>query len=93
MKKVVLLTIFAALMMISSAAVAQTASGTLTVTATVTGSNQLVFNSDAAGRCPFQRRRHQHCHTGLRQRLGFRRHLCRHRPHHHRHHLHREFRG
>ncbi len=36
MKKVMLLTIFAALMMISSAAVAQTtASGTLTVTATV----------------------------------------------------------
>jgi hypothetical protein len=45
-----LLTIFAALMMISSAAVAQTtASGTLTVTATVNGSIQLVFNSDAAG--------------------------------------------
>jgi hypothetical protein len=44
------LTIFAALMMISSAAVAQTtASGTLTVTATVTGSIQLVFNSDVAG--------------------------------------------
>ncbi len=50
MKKVMLLTIFAALMMISSAAVAQTtASGTLTVTATVTGSINLVFNSDAAG--------------------------------------------
>jgi hypothetical protein len=49
MKKVVLLTIFAALMMISSAAVAQTATGTLTVTATVNGSIQLVFNSDAAG--------------------------------------------
>jgi hypothetical protein len=50
MKKVMLLTIFAALMMISSAAVAQTtASGTLTVTATVTGSISLVFNSDAAG--------------------------------------------
>ncbi len=50
MKKVMLLTIFAALMMISSAAVAQTtASGTLTVTATVTGSIQLVFNSDVAG--------------------------------------------
>jgi hypothetical protein len=50
MKKVLLLTIFAALMMISSAAVAQTtASGTLTVTATVTGSINLVFNSDGAG--------------------------------------------
>jgi hypothetical protein len=49
MKKVMLLTIFAALMMISSAAVAQTATGTLTVTATVNGSIQLVFNSDAAG--------------------------------------------
>lgn len=49
MKKVVLLTIFAALMMISSAAVAQTASGALTVNATVTGSINLVFNSDASG--------------------------------------------
>ena len=50
MKKVTLLTIFAALMMISSAAVAQTtASGTLTVSATVTGSINLVFNSDVAG--------------------------------------------
>jgi len=50
MKKVMLLTIFAALMMISSAAVAQTtATGTLTVTATVNGSISLVFNSDAAG--------------------------------------------
>jgi hypothetical protein len=50
MKKVMLLTIFAALMMISSAAVAQTtASGTLTVSATVNGSIQLVFNSDVAG--------------------------------------------
>src|SRR6185369_5695248 len=50
MKKVVFLTIFAALVMISSAAVAQTtASGTLTVTATVNGSIQLVFNSDASG--------------------------------------------
>jgi hypothetical protein len=49
MKKVTLLTIFAALMMISSAAVAQTASGTLTVSANVQGSIQLVFNSDAAG--------------------------------------------
>ncbi len=49
MKKVMLLTIFAALMMISSAAVAQTATGTLTVTATVNGSISLVFNSDTAG--------------------------------------------
>jgi hypothetical protein len=49
MKKVVLLTILAALMMISSAAVAQTATGTLTVTATVQGSIGLVFNSDASG--------------------------------------------
>src|SRR5215467_15872976 len=49
MKKVMLLTIFAALLMISSAAVAQTANGNLTVTATVQGSIQLVFNSDAAG--------------------------------------------
>src|SRR4029077_10880446 len=49
MKKVMLLTIFAALMMISSAAVAQTATGTLTVTATVNGSINLVFNSDASG--------------------------------------------
>ncbi|MFL6388815.1 MAG: hypothetical protein ACJ71U_15135 [Terriglobales bacterium] len=50
MKKVTLLTIFAALMMISSAAVAQTtASGTLNVTATVTGSINLVFNSDGSG--------------------------------------------
>jgi hypothetical protein len=50
MKQVSIVTIFAALMMISSAAVAQTtASGTLTVSATVNGSIQLVFNSDAAG--------------------------------------------
>jgi len=50
MKKVLLLTIFAALMMISSAAVAQTtASGTLAVTATVNGSIQLVFNTHTGG--------------------------------------------
>jgi hypothetical protein len=50
MKKVVLLTIFAALMMISSAAVAQTtASGTLTVSATVNGSIQLVFITHTGG--------------------------------------------
>ena len=50
MKKLTLVTIFAALMMISSAAVAQTtASGTLTVTATVNGTISLVFNSDPAG--------------------------------------------
>lgn len=49
MKKVILLTIFAALMMSSAAFAQTTASGTLTVTATVNGSIQLVFNSDAAG--------------------------------------------
>jgi hypothetical protein len=49
MKKAMLLTIFAALMMISSAAIAQTATGTLTVTATVNSSINLVFNNDAAG--------------------------------------------
>lgn len=49
MKKVMLLTILAALMMISSAAVAQTATGTLSVTATVNGTINLVFNSNAAG--------------------------------------------
>ena len=49
MKKVMLLTILAAMMMISSFAAAQTATGTLTVTATVTGSINLVFNNDAAG--------------------------------------------
>lgn len=52
MKKVMLLTIFAALMMFSSAAFAQagvTASGTLTVNATVNGVLQLVFTSDGAG--------------------------------------------
>ncbi len=48
MKKLVL--IAAALMMISSLAAAQTtASGTLSVTATVNGSINLVFNSDTAG--------------------------------------------
>ena len=50
MKKVTLVTIFAALLMISASAVAQTtASGTLTVTATVNGTISLVFNSDPAG--------------------------------------------
>jgi hypothetical protein len=50
MKKALVVTIFAALMMISSVAIAQTtASGTLTVSATVNGSIQLVFNSNAAG--------------------------------------------
>ncbi|HZU29585.1 MAG TPA: hypothetical protein VFB79_00625 [Candidatus Angelobacter sp.] len=49
MKKLVLFTIFAALMMSSAAFAQTTASGTLTVTATVNGSIQLVFNSDAAG--------------------------------------------
>jgi glycerol-3-phosphate dehydrogenase len=49
MKKLTLFAIFAALM-ISSAAFAQTtASGTLSVTATVNGTISLVFNSDAAG--------------------------------------------
>ncbi|HYX53914.1 MAG TPA: hypothetical protein VE783_10730 [Candidatus Limnocylindrales bacterium] len=48
MKKLIL--IAAALMMISSFAAAQTtASGTLSVTATVNGSINLVFNSDPAG--------------------------------------------
>ena len=50
MKKVTIATIFAALMMISSAAFAQaTANGTLNVTANVTGSIQLVFNTDTNG--------------------------------------------
>lgn len=50
MKKITLLTIFAALMMISSAASAQTtASGTLTVSAQVNGTISLVFNSDGSG--------------------------------------------
>lgn len=49
MKKLTILAFVAALMMISSAASAQTASGTLTVTATVNSSVNLVFNNDAAG--------------------------------------------
>lgn len=50
MKKMTLLFVAAALMIgFTSVASAQTASGTLTVTATVTGSINLVFNSDAAG--------------------------------------------
>ena len=53
MKKLILLTITAAMiMMMSSMAMAQagnTATGTLTVTATVNSSINLVFNSDAAG--------------------------------------------
>ena len=49
MKKVALLTIIAGIMLLPSFAAAQTASGTLTVTATVEGSINLVFNSDAAG--------------------------------------------
>lgn len=49
MKKVTLIAIAAAVMMFSSLASAQTANGALTVTATVTGSINLVFNSDAAG--------------------------------------------
>src|SRR6185437_4704929 len=47
MKK--LIVIFAAALMMTSLAAAQTATGTLNVSATVTGSINLVFNSDAAG--------------------------------------------
>ena len=47
MKK--LIVIFAAAVMMTSLAAAQTASGTLTVTATVNSSINLVFNSDASG--------------------------------------------
>ena len=49
MKKLTLLTILAAMMMISSFAAAQTATGTLTVTATVNGTINLVFNTDPNG--------------------------------------------
>jgi hypothetical protein len=51
MKKLTILTFVAAMMiMVSSVASAQlTANGTLTVTATVTGSINLVFNNDAVG--------------------------------------------
>src|SRR5690348_15035128 len=50
MKKLTLIAIAAAMMMmISSFASAQTATGTLSVTATVNGSISLVFNSDASG--------------------------------------------
>jgi hypothetical protein len=50
MKKLFILTIAAAMMMLmSSFAAAQTANGTLTVTATVNGSISLVFNSDSSG--------------------------------------------
>jgi len=50
MKKVLILAIAAAIVMLMPSFVsAQTASGTLTVTATVQGSIGLVFNSDAAG--------------------------------------------
>jgi len=44
-----LLVIFAAAVMITSLAAAQTATGNLTVTATVAGSINLVFNNDANG--------------------------------------------
>ena len=47
MKK--LIVIFAAALMMTSLAAAQTATGTLNVSATVTGSINLVFNSDANG--------------------------------------------
>ena len=49
MKKLTLIAIAAAVMMFSSLASAQTATGALTVTATVNSSINLVFNSDAAG--------------------------------------------
>jgi hypothetical protein len=49
MKKLTLIAIAAAVMMFSSLASAQSATGTLSVTATVNGSINLVFNSDAAG--------------------------------------------
>lgn len=49
MKKLLILTITAAAMLMPTFASAQTANGTLTVTATVQGSINLVFNSDAAG--------------------------------------------
>ena len=49
MKKLIIVAIAAVIMIIPSVASAQTASGTLTVTATVNGSISLVFNSDAAG--------------------------------------------
>lgn len=50
MKKLLVVTIAAAMVMLMpSFACAQTANGTLTVTATVQGSINLVFNSDAAG--------------------------------------------
>lgn len=49
MKKLTLIALAAVIMLIPSFASAQTASGTLTVTATVNGSINLVFNSDAAG--------------------------------------------
>lgn len=47
MKK--LIVIFAAAVLMTSFAAAQTATGTLSVTATVNGSINLVFNSDASG--------------------------------------------
>src|SRR6267154_2617721 len=49
MKKLTLIALAAAIMIIPSLASAQTATGTLTVTATVNGSINLIFNSDAAG--------------------------------------------
>lgn len=49
MKKLTLIALAAAIMMIPALASAQTATGTLNVTATVNGSINLVFNSDAAG--------------------------------------------
>ncbi|HWX53252.1 MAG TPA: hypothetical protein VN176_01540 [Verrucomicrobiae bacterium] len=49
MKKLNLLIVVAAMMLMASSAFAQTATGTLTVTATVNSSINLVFNNDAAG--------------------------------------------
>ena len=49
MKKLTLIAIAAAVMMFSSLASAQSATGTLSVTATVNGSINMVFNSDASG--------------------------------------------
>ena len=49
MKRYVVLIAMVMLLGIASVASAQTANGTLTVTATVNGSIELVFNSDAAG--------------------------------------------
>lgn len=49
MKRISLVVVATALFLVASTAKAQTSSGTLTVTATVQGSINLVFNSDASG--------------------------------------------